>query len=212
MSESVKRRYSSPLRARQAEQTRRVIVAAAARLFVEVGYGRTSVDAVAEAAGVSRKTVFSAVGGKVELLKLAIDWAVVGDDAPTPLLERDEAIRLAHAPDPVLMLQGWAQLTAAIDRRLAGLSSALLVAAAVDDQAAELLAAGQQQRLKGSRAFVEELTRQAILAPDLSRDDAADLVWLYSDPSLYARLVHERGWTHDKFEQWLTKITQQLLG
>src|SRR3954451_14300142 len=79
MSESVKRRYSSPLRARQAEQTRRGIVAAAGPLFVEVGYGRTSVDAVAEAAGVSRKTVFSAVGGKVELLKLAIDWAVVGD-------------------------------------------------------------------------------------------------------------------------------------
>src|SRR3954452_5418615 len=179
MSESVKRRYSSPLRARQAEQTRRVIVAAAARLFVEVGYGRTSVDAVAEAAGVSRKTVFSAVGGKVELLKLAIDWAVVGDDAPTPLLERDEAIRLAHAPDPVLMLQGWAQLTAAIDRRLAGLSSALLVAAAVDGQAAELRAATQQQRLAGARAFVEQLTRRAALAPDLSHADAVPLVLVH---------------------------------
>src|SRR4051812_3320429 len=167
MSESVKRRYSSPLRARQAEQTRRVIVAAAAQLFVEVGYGRTTVDGVAEAAGVSRKTVFSAVGGKVELLKLAIDWATVGDDAPIPLLERDEATRLAHAPDPVLMLQGWAQLISTIGRRLAGLSGALLVAAAVDDQAADLLAAGQQQRLAGARAFVEELTRQAVLAPDL---------------------------------------------
>lgn len=38
-------------------------------------------DDIAAAAAVSRATVFSAVGGKPLLLKLAYDVAVVGDDA-----------------------------------------------------------------------------------------------------------------------------------
>src|ERR1700754_4854471 len=88
MSEAVKRDYRSGLRAAQAEQTRRSIVSAAARLFVEGGYADTTIDAVAASAGVSRKTVFTAVGGKVDLLKTALDWAVVGDDRPVPMADR----------------------------------------------------------------------------------------------------------------------------
>ena len=68
MAGGVKKSYESPLRAAQAQATRRAIVAAAARLFVERGYGPTSIDAIAEAAGVSRKTVFTSVGGKAAAL------------------------------------------------------------------------------------------------------------------------------------------------
>ena len=74
------RSYSSPLRADQARQTRKRIVDAAAELFAERGYTGTTVDAVAAAAGVSRKTVFDSIGGKARLMKLAYDFAIVGDD------------------------------------------------------------------------------------------------------------------------------------
>jgi len=93
---SVKKPYSSQLRAAHARATRRAIVDAAARLFTEQGYGATTVGAIAEAAGVSRKTVFTSVGGKAQALKLAIDWAIVGDDEPVPLLERALRARLNH--------------------------------------------------------------------------------------------------------------------
>lgn len=90
MREAVKRGYHSELRAAQARDTKRRIVAAAAELFVERGFGATTVDAIAAAAAVSRKTVFTAVGGKVELLALALDWAIGGDDAPLAVAERPE--------------------------------------------------------------------------------------------------------------------------
>ena len=77
-------RYRSGLRTEQARATRRAVVEAAHHLLVERGYQGTTIDAVAERAGVSRKTVFTAVGGKAELLKLAFDWALVGDDEPVP--------------------------------------------------------------------------------------------------------------------------------
>src|SRR4051812_45099585 len=106
---SVKRTYRSDLRAAQAQATRRSIVGAATRLFVEDGYGPTTIDAVADAAGVSRKTVFTAVGGKLDLLKVALDWAVAGDDAPVPLSDRASMRALREQTDPVVLLNGIAR-------------------------------------------------------------------------------------------------------
>src|SRR5215470_12926937 len=104
MNQPVKKPYSSALRAAQARATRRAIVAAAARLFGERGYGATTVDAIAETAGVSRKTVFTSVGGKAQALKLAIDWAMVGDDEPVPLLDRPHVRAGMAEPDARRML------------------------------------------------------------------------------------------------------------
>src|SRR5271163_1591362 len=92
--------YRSQLRAEQAEGTRQIVLEAATRLFVERGYAATSIDAIAEAAGVGRSTVFSAAGGKSWLLKTAYDRAIVGDDEPVPLLQRPAA----HCGQP-----GWAR-------------------------------------------------------------------------------------------------------
>ena len=77
-----RRPYRSALRETQARATRRAIVEAAGTLFAELGWSRTTIDAVAARAGVSRRTVFTAVGGKAALLALALDWALVGDDEP----------------------------------------------------------------------------------------------------------------------------------
>jgi AcrR family transcriptional regulator len=52
----VKRAYDSPLRKAQAAATRRAIIDAAAALFIDRGYVATSIDAIAEAAGVGRAT------------------------------------------------------------------------------------------------------------------------------------------------------------
>src|SRR4051794_7831178 len=115
----VKKPYDSPLRAGQARATRRAIVNAAAALFSEHGYGATTVDAIAQAAGVSRKTVFTSVGGKAECLKLALDWAVVGDDEPVPLMERPEIAAQQAEADARKILAMYAAMHADIAGRVA---------------------------------------------------------------------------------------------
>jgi AcrR family transcriptional regulator len=129
MREHVKRDYHSGLRAAQAEQTRRSIVSAAARLFVDEGYGATTIDAVAQSAGVSRKTVFTAVGGKVDLLKTALDWAVAGDDQPVAVADRPEVRELLAMDDPAALLTSWVRIMVAIEVRVAGLFRVLEIAA-----------------------------------------------------------------------------------
>src|SRR4051812_19673941 len=132
MSDAVKRDYRSKLRAAQARETRRPIVGAAARRYVQVGYGATTIDAVAEAAGVSRKAVFTAVGGRVDLLELALDWGVAGDDQAIALADRAGVRRLMDQHDPRVVLDGFAGSVVEIGARVAPLFGALEVAAGMD--------------------------------------------------------------------------------
>jgi AcrR family transcriptional regulator len=212
MSEHVKREYRSGLRTAQAEQTRRSIVSAAARLFVDDGYGATTIDAVAESAGVSRKTVFTAVGGKVDLLKTALDWAVAGDDQPVAVADRTEVRELLAMKDPVVLLTSWVRVMVAIDVRVAGLFRVLEVAADGDVTAHLLLDEYRRQRLVGARAMVKRLGGLQVLTEGMSRVEAADVAWLATDPVLYDRLVRIRGWSVGTFEAWLARtLTDQLL-
>jgi AcrR family transcriptional regulator len=212
MVEPVKRDYRSELRATQAADTRRSIVSTAARLFAEDGYGATTIDAVANAAGVSRKTVFTAVGGKVELLKTALDWAVAGDDAPQAISERPAIRELLAGGDPVELLAGWVRAIVEIDVRVAGLFAALEIAADADDEARRLLQEYQRQRLAGGQEVVRRLSQLDALGDGLSSAKAGDVAWLATDPVIFTRFVKDRGWSVKVFEAWLQRsLVAQLL-
>ena len=77
-----RRKYHSPLRADQARQTRRRVLEAAYRLFVDRGYAGTTIAAVAMEAGVSQETIYLSLGGKRGLLEGVIEMAIAGEDDP----------------------------------------------------------------------------------------------------------------------------------
>jgi AcrR family transcriptional regulator len=99
------------VRDEQARRTRRAIVTAAHDLFLAQGYAATTIDGIAEAAHVSRRTAFNSVGGKAALLKLALDWAIVGDDEPITMADRPaiKAIQAESDPGQRKALMLWAQ-------------------------------------------------------------------------------------------------------
>lgn len=207
----VKREYSSRLRADQARQTRRIIVAAASRLFIDDGYGVTTIDAIAVAAGVSRKTVFAAAGGKGELLRLALEWAQVGDDQPVPLSERSSVRDIGLLTDPDSIIAAFVEVVSDIGSRTARLSQALIVAAGSDPDIKVMRDQRVAQRREGALAFVQHLAAHGGLRGDIDADTAADIVWLHTDPVIYHRLVIERHWPPPQFDQWLHRtLTAQL--
>src|SRR6266851_7657657 len=63
-----KRPYHSRVRQRQAEETRRRILAATRELFASRGYAGTTLEAIAEIAEVSPKTISAAFGSKRAIL------------------------------------------------------------------------------------------------------------------------------------------------
>ncbi len=208
----VKRPYQSALRGAQAQSTREVIIAAATRLFVEHGYAATSIEEIAAAAGVSRATVFTSVGGKPTLLKSALDVAIVGDDEPVALPERPRSVAIRAEPDPRRYLTLYAELVTEMGSRLAGIYEAVRGAAGADPDARALWESHLAQRRQGAANVVGDVLGKGQLRQGLDREAAADIVWLLNDPGLYNLLVRRRGWTPDHFSGWLGEtMIRQLL-
>jgi AcrR family transcriptional regulator len=208
---AVKRAYRSPLREAQAGQTRRVIVDAATRLFVEAGYGATSIDAVAEAAGVSRATVFAAVGSKAALLKTAYDVALVGDDEPVALPDRADSRAIRAEPDPYRYLEGYAGLLVELGGRVAAVYEAIRGAASADPEIRPVWEKIQQERRIGAAHVVADTAAKGPLRDGLDRESAADVVWVLNDPGLFHMLVNVRGWPPDRYRRWLAHSLQREL-
>jgi AcrR family transcriptional regulator len=208
---SVKRAYRSPVRQAQAEQTRRQIVAAASELFAERGYVATTIDEIAVRAGVSRATVFNAIGAKRELLIRAYQVAVRGNEPDIPLGQQERSRRILAETDPYLLLLGYAAVAAEIGPRIAPLYQAVRAAAHADAEAAELWQRLSGERRYGAGRVVRALTKLGPLRTGLNTRTATDLLWVLNDPALYHLLVVERGWPIRRFRNWLTDTMQTQL-
>ena len=205
------RTYHSPSRAEAARQTRRRIVGAARELFVTRGYAHTTIDAVAEAAGVSRRTVFLSVGSKMELLKTAWDWGVVGDDEPVAMAERPHVLAMQEVVDPDLLVRLWVDQVLEVADRLAPLEVVLNRAVDADAEAAELRARIDVERRAGARMFLTHLASVGGLRDDVTLDRAVDMCWILMNPLLQARLRTESGWTREAVEDWLVRLASASL-
>ena len=200
-----------PARKAKARATRASVIDAAGDLFVEQGYLGTSVQAIADSAGVSRATVFNSVGGKLELLRAAFDVATVGDDEPVPLPQRPQALAVRAEPDPRRAVAGYAAMVTGVSSRVAGIYEAFRCAAGVDPRVRMQWTQIQQERFGGAKGFVGILSAKGPLRDGLTPEDAADLVWVLIDASLYHRLVVERSWSTNRFQTWLAATMEAQL-
>jgi AcrR family transcriptional regulator len=207
------RTYSSPLRAQQAAATRRAVLDAARELFIGQGYGATTVDQIAALAGVSKPTVFTAVGNKQTVLSAVRDVAMAGDDDDIAVEQRPLAQEIVAEPDQRRAVQLLAELITGIGRRYSEIDHVLRGAASSGEPGLrELWETSEGQRLTGARLWANALSSKGALRDGVDLDAAVDLLWLYMAPDHYYRLVHGRGWTTERFEQWLAdSLSRQLL-
>ena len=202
-----RRGYRSPMRVEALLRGQQAVVAAAAALFVERGYARTTIDQIAERARVSRPTVF-AVGTKPELLALARRAAIGGEDV---LGNEPEFEQILATPDATELLRWLAEMTSGIARRWAPLHAVLEEAAASDPGLTELRQASRDDMYGCARQVVAALRSLGSLRGDLEPKAAADVLWLLIDPGQYRRLVTERRWSHRAFRQWQADAMIRLL-
>jgi AcrR family transcriptional regulator len=198
------RTYNSSRRQDQARQTRAAVLAAASRAFFAQGYSAATVPAIAAAAGVSVETVYKAFGNKAGLLKAVFDVAIVGDDEPIPLQQRDVVARIHAEPDGAKKLQIYC--TEYVKRAARAVPVQLLVreAAASDAGASDVFLQLQRERLTGMTAFANHLRDAKVVRKGVTTAEARDVLWLFTAPEVYERLVIERGWTPKRLGEWLT--------
>lgn len=209
MSSPVKRPrpYDSSRRQAQARQTRAAILETARAQFLERGYTATTVGDIASAVGVSVETVYKAFANKAGLLKAMFDVAIVGDDAPIPFQQREMVARIRAEPDGRKKLEIYGNDYAERAERAVPVQLLARDAAASDPSARAVLEQLNQERLSGMTAFSQHLHESNVLRRGVRAADALDVLWLFTAPETYERLVIERGWTTKRFGRW---IAQQL--
>lgn len=202
---TVKRRtYDSARRRAQADETRAAIVRAARDLFIERGYGHTTLADVARAADVSVETIHKSVGTKAVLLHKAWDTTVGGDDQDIVFHERPAVLAVRGEPDLARRLMLHAAFSTQTAQRIAPFQLMVQSAAGADPAAAAMLEEMGRQRLVGIGVMAAEAARTGQLA--VSEDECRDVVWSMTDGMLWHRLVNERDWSNNRFADWLGRI------
>jgi AcrR family transcriptional regulator len=199
-----RRSYDASGRQEQARLTRLAVVRAAYDLFVEKGYGRTTIGDVARAAGVSPETIYGAFGSKAGLLHRVWDVTIGGDDDEVVYHERPEIQALQKEADLARRLEMQARLFTSTAQRVAPFLLAVQGAASSDEAAAQMLEEMGRQRLHGLSVMAAAAAATGQLA--VSEEHCRDIMWSTTDGVLWHRLVQQRGWSDDEFAQWLAEV------
>ncbi|QLL07635.1 TetR/AcrR family transcriptional regulator [Mycobacterium vicinigordonae] len=192
------RPYRSELRAQAASQTRTTILDAAMRLFLERGYGKVTINDIAQQAGLATPTVYASTGGKAAILSTLIGERQYGD----PVVESTlEVIRKSHTSEEVVA--AIASGTRVNNQRFHDISQVMVTAAAVDDAAAEIL----QRSDEWYRGVLSQGARRMKslrgLHKGIGEKRATDILWYFFGRQSWHLLVYDLRWSWDATESFL---------
>jgi len=209
VTETVKRRpYDSSRRQAKARQTRAAIIAAAAALFAEGGYGPTTMEAIAEEAGVAVQTVYAVFGTKAGVVAALRDDRLTGDDQPVVVRDRSWYADMLAAPDVADRLSKLAVGVTLIHVRTGFVNRLIRDGAGVDLDLAALCHLERRQRRQSLAPLAAALARDL---PHWGRDELLDTLWSLVSPELHELLVTERHWTARHYQRWLTQTLSAVI-
>jgi AcrR family transcriptional regulator len=197
------RKYEQRKRAESAAETRRRILDALTEQLREAPTAPLSLDHVARAAGVARSTLYVIFGSRQGLLE-----AVAADLADrTGLKELAEAVAHPDAREHLRqgMRAGFAMFEA--DRTV---WRALRAMAELDPKSlGASVAVIEQNRAGGMAHLANRLAAQGELRPDVSVDEAADLLWVMTSFDSYELLRSGRGLDFDETVERLVAAAER---
>ncbi len=202
---AARRRYHSPARRRQAEQTSLRIIAAARDLFRTEGYAATTMESIASSAGVSVKTVEGVFGSKRGLLAAVVDPLASGGP-PRDLVEKVRA-----APDPQYRLRLVAALTRSAYEASGPEFELMRGAATIAPEIDAVVQLVESRRRANQARLITYLQDQLVLRQDLEPDEAVDIVWALTSYDMYRALVGERKWPPGRYQDWLASTLAESL-
>ena len=190
--------------------TRGRVVEAASRLFVRDGYLATTIEHVAEDAGVAVQTVYYVFGTKQNLLAAVLDASVAGDIEPVPVLQRDWVEALRAEQDATAAVERLVEATVATVARAMPIYEVVRRAAADPDVSA-LLEQARSGRRADQRALIEILSRSGHLHPRVDAATAADVLYGLINEEVLQLFTVDCEWDVGRFREWATSLMLQQL-
>ena len=198
-----RRTYRAPGREAAAARTRTAIVDAARDLFESRGWSGTTVAAVADAAGVSQKTIEAVFGTKAALLQAAVEYAIRGDVDPVPNAATRRCTHMESVPGADEFLRLHVAHLRTINERSARLAWTVEHAAGSDPTVAALWERMNRNRAYGVVWAASTLLRKTGRKRGLRQRDVETSFWVALDWGTYRTLTEQAGLNADAYERWL---------
>jgi AcrR family transcriptional regulator len=176
------------------------LLRAARELVEEHGMAATTMAAVAERAGVSRRAVYLHFASRADLISELFGYVNEVED-----LEGRFA-PVGEAPDAVAALEVFARRQAAFMARVLAVSRAVEREAGSDPDAARHWEAAMRWRYETNRALIRRLDEEGVLAPGWTVDTAADMLLALVSNGVSATLLDEREWTPEQIGEHLALL------
>jgi AcrR family transcriptional regulator len=189
-------------RERRSAELRARILDAAMLLFEADGYVATTMESIADEAGVAVQTIYNTFGSKGRTLAAALDRAITGSDSGTQTADV-LAAELADERDPERVVDVLVRFFVGAHARTAPVYGLIREAAAVDPELAALGRAVDERRLATLRKICTRLAREDVLPERVRPADAAACLWTLASPHAYGFFLRDAGWTAKRYERWL---------
>jgi len=188
-------------RQERAAATRRRMLDAAYDLFCEQGFRATTMETIADRAGVAVQTLYFTFHTKDALLQEVHNRTVLGEEG-TPPRRQEWHLAVMAEPDAHRAVAMLVLGNSTILHRVAPMMPVFHSVSA--DAAGQVFRNGEQRRRDGFHVLAEELGAKAPLAPGMSIDRVSDLLFVLLGPETYRSFVIELGWSRDEWADWTT--------
>lgn len=209
---SSKREYDSTRRQAQANETRRHILEAARKLFMERGYAGATAEAIAAEAGVAAQTIYAIFKNKRKILvSLMHVSSPSGDEDHLPVHERTGAQAVAREPDQRRQLHMFAEIVAYNLDQVAVISRIMVDAARTEGEIDKILQKLNQQRLDHMALAVQQVAAHGPFREEVDLAYATNTVWTLTSAEVFLLLTEDRGWSKEEYAQWLADMLIRAL-
>jgi AcrR family transcriptional regulator len=190
------------VREEQAARTRTRILDAAAELFLERGYARTTMKDIAVQADVARDTVHAIFGNKARVLTALIDHRLVPDGSVTNVTQVPEALAIKDEVDQRKQIELFAKFIAGISTELRPVFEILRTASAVEPEMAKVFEEMDQFRMTNMQTYASWIAARGPLR--VSTRQAGEIIWALASLDVARMLCDELGWTESQHARWLS--------
>ena len=186
----------------KAAATRRRILDAATAQFSERGYAGTTMQAIADEAGVAVQTVYFVFHTKGELLRQLLMSVGGRPDEPVETSERDWIQEATTDPDGRRTIALMVEHGNDIYVRVAPVWAAIGQGASVDSDVARTWEGIVEERRVGILSIITAVADRSQLKDGLTADRAADIVFGLQRPETLDVFVGDRGWSLTEYKRW----------
>jgi AcrR family transcriptional regulator len=209
---SPKRVYDSTRRQAQANETRRHILEAARKLFIERGYAGATAEAIAAEAGVAAQTIYAIFKNKKRILVSLMNVSpTMGVEDHTVMSERANVRAVAQERDQRRQLQMFAQVVANNLDQVAAVFEVMAEAAKIEPDFDRIVQKLNKQRLEHMTLAVQQIAANGPFRENMDEAYARDMVWTLTSGEVFLLLTRDRNWPKEKYAQWLADTLTRVL-